>query len=296
MQTLLAIANAAAGSSDDESVEVAVAALRKAYDVEVVTTSTPEELDEALAAHPDLHGVVVLGGDGSLHAVIAALRTAERLDSVIVGLVPLGTGNDFAATLGLPDDPALAAGVIVADHARADRPDHRRQRRGRRQRRAHRHRRRSSDRRPPAEEVPRTVGYVAGALIASVKGIATPGAKLHITVDGEPLFPHGSVIQLAVGNGRFVGGGAALLPEADPSDGTPRPDGHVRGPPPPPHRVRLEAQQGHAARARPTSSTARARTSRSHGDPLPCTSDGELTEPATEHSWRIEPGAVRMWR
>lgn len=294
MQTLLAIANATAGTTADARVETAVAVLRTAYDVEVVTTATPDELNAALAAHLKVHGVVTLGGDGSLHAVIAALRKARRLD-VIVGLVPLGTGNDFAATLGLPDDPALAAGVIVADHpepidliidgddqvvinvahigvgaeaAIAARP---------------------------FKKFLGPVGYLAGALIASVKGITTPGADLRIMVDGDPMMPRGRVIQLAVGNGRFVGGGAALLPDADPSDG--RLDLMVAYAGRPHRRIayawklRTGDQQDHA------DVTYRQGTEvRVVGDPLPCTSDGELSNPTAEHSWRIEPAALRMWR
>ncbi len=295
MQTLLAIANAAAGTTDDESVDLAVLTLRDAYEVEVVNTSTPEELDDALASHPDVHGVVVLGGDGSLHAVIEALRTAQRLDSVTVGLVPLGTGNDFAASLGLPDESTLAAGVIVADRVEPidliiD----------------------GNDRivinvahigigaeaaiaARPLKKFLGPIGYLAGALIASFKGIATPGAKLQITMDGDSLFPHGSIIQLAVGNGRFVGGGAALLPDADPSDG------------------RLDLMVTYAGRRHRRIAYAwklskgtqhehvdvlyrQGTTVTVNGDPLPCTSDGELTDPAAQHAWRIEPGALRMWR
>lgn len=295
MQTLLAIANASAGSSDDESVEVAVSALRAAYAVEVVTTSTPEELNDALAAHPSLHGVVVLGGDGSLHAVIAALRKADRLSSLIVGLIPLGTGNDFAATLGLPDEPELAAGVILENHVEpidliidgndevvvnvahigvgAEAAIVAR----------------------PIKKFLGPIGYVVGAAIASIKGLATPGADLDITVDGDAAFPRGRVIQLAVGNGRFVGGGAALLPEADPSDG------------------RIDLMVTYAGRRHRRIAYAwklRTGDQQEHddviyrqgttvtvvGDPLPCTSDGELTEPAARHAWRIEPGAIRMWR
>jgi diacylglycerol kinase family enzyme len=295
MPTLLAIANASAGSSDDESVEVAISSLREAYAVEVVTTSTPADLHDALAAHPHLHGVVVLGGDGSLHAVIAALRTAGRLDSLIVGLVPLGTGNDFAATLGLPDDPKLAAGVIVANHVEpidliidgndevvvnvahigvgAEAAIVAR----------------------PIKKFLGPVGYVLGAAIASIKGLATPGADLHITVDGDQAFPRGRVIQLAVGNGRFVGGGAALLPEADPSDG--RIDLMVtyagRR-----HRRIAYAWKLHAGEQQEHADVVyrQGTTVTVVGDPLPCTSDGELTEPAAEHSWRIEPSAIRMWR
>ncbi|GAA3517784.1 lipid kinase YegS [Aeromicrobium panaciterrae] len=295
MQTLLAIANANAGSADDESVDVAIAALRTTSDVELVRTSSPEDLDQALESHPMIRGVVVLGGDGSLHAVVAAIRKANRLDSLVIGLVPLGTGNDFAATLGLPDDPALAAEVIVADNPEpidliidgddqivinvahigigAEAAIVAR----------------------PLKKVLGPIGYVAGALIASVKGIATTGAKLRITIDGEPLLPHGSVIQLAVGNGRFVGGGAALLPEADPADGL------------------LDVMVTYAGRRHRRIAYAwklskgdqhehadvvyrQGTTVTVVGDPLPCTSDGELTQPAAEHSWRLEAAAIRMWR
>lgn len=294
MQTLLAIANVSAGSSDDESIAVAVSALREAYEVELVTTSTPAELREALTAHPDLHGVIVLGGDGSLHAVIAALRMAGRLDSLIVGLIPLGTGNDFAATLGLPDDPELAAGVIVANHVEpidliidgndevvvnvahigvgAE----------------------AAIAARPIKKFLGPIGYAVGAAIASVKGLATPGADLRITVDGDAAFPRGRVIQLAVGNGRFVGGGAALLPEANPSDGLidlmvtyagrrHRRIAYV-------WKLRTGDQREHDDVVYRQGTTITA-----IGDPLPCTSDGELTEPAVEHSWRIEAGALRMW-
>ncbi len=295
MKTLLAIANASAGTTDDTSIEAAVATLRTAYDVELARTSSADELDRALASHPDLHGVVVLGGDGSVHAVVAALRGAGRLTDVSVGLVPLGTGNDFAATLGLPDDPALAAGVIVdnepepidlivdgadnvvvnvahigigAEAAMAARP---------------------------LKKFLGPVGYVAGALIASVKGIATPGAKLSITIDGNPLPRRGSVIQLAVGNGRFVGGGAALLPEADPTDGVL--DLMVTYAGRRHRRIAYAWKLSKGVQHEHADVVYRQGTDVAvHGDPLPCTSDGELTEPAADHSWRIEPGAVRMWR
>src|SRR4029077_19326356 len=43
--------------------------------------------------------VVVAGGDGTLNGVVNGLATAKN---VRIGIVPLGTGNDFARTLGLP--------------------------------------------------------------------------------------------------------------------------------------------------------------------------------------------------
>ena len=45
--------------------------------------------------------VIAAGGDGTLNEVINGIaRSADRIQ---VRLVPLGTGNDFARTLGLPD-------------------------------------------------------------------------------------------------------------------------------------------------------------------------------------------------
>ena len=58
------------------------------------------------------------GGDGSLHAVIAALHRRNELADAVVGLVPLGTGNDFARGVGIPLDPEEAARVVVAGNVR----------------------------------------------------------------------------------------------------------------------------------------------------------------------------------
>jgi len=53
---------------------------------------------EALRIESDL--VVVVGGDGTLNEVVNGL--ANRARRVRIGIVPMGTGNDFARTLGLP--------------------------------------------------------------------------------------------------------------------------------------------------------------------------------------------------
>src|ERR1043166_5967910 len=44
--------------------------------------------------------IIVAGGDGTLNEVVNGLGTFARKKPI--GLVPLGTGNDFARTLGLP--------------------------------------------------------------------------------------------------------------------------------------------------------------------------------------------------
>lgn len=57
----------------------------------------------------DFDLVVVGGGDGTLNAVLDGILAAGRP----LGVLPLGTGNDFARTMGIPEDPEAAAGVIV---------------------------------------------------------------------------------------------------------------------------------------------------------------------------------------
>lgn len=59
--------------------------------------------------------LVVAGGDGSVHLAIQALAGTE----VPLGILPAGTGNDAARTLGLPLHPVPAAEVVARGHCRA---------------------------------------------------------------------------------------------------------------------------------------------------------------------------------
>jgi diacylglycerol kinase (ATP) len=59
--------------------------------------------------------VVAVGGDGMVHLVLQALAGTGRP----FGIVPAGSGNDFARLLGIaPHDPVAAADVIAAEHVR----------------------------------------------------------------------------------------------------------------------------------------------------------------------------------
>jgi YegS/Rv2252/BmrU family lipid kinase len=57
---------------------------------------------------------IVAGGDGTLCRAAPGLL-ASRLP---LGILPMGTANDLARTLGIPPDPGAAADVIVAGHRR----------------------------------------------------------------------------------------------------------------------------------------------------------------------------------
>ncbi len=82
----------------------------------IVRTSTAAELDATLRLADDETPVAV-GGDGSLNALVTLLDRRGELQRTL-GLVPFGTGNATAHTLGLSSPAvalaALARGVTTA--------------------------------------------------------------------------------------------------------------------------------------------------------------------------------------
>jgi diacylglycerol kinase (ATP) len=59
--------------------------------------------------------LVAVGGDGTVHLALQAVAGQVRDGSPVpFGVVPTGTGNDFATEVGLPADPVAAAKVISA--------------------------------------------------------------------------------------------------------------------------------------------------------------------------------------
>jgi diacylglycerol kinase (ATP) len=80
--------------------------------VETRLTTSLEELDEALATAE--RRVVLLGGDGSLHAAANSRWGAPEL-----ALLPAGGANNVARSLGVPLDLDAAARLAVAGRARA---------------------------------------------------------------------------------------------------------------------------------------------------------------------------------
>ena len=63
---------------------------------------------------PQLDLVVVCGGDGTINYVVNAMHH-HTLDCPI-GIIPVGTANDFAGALGLSSNPLKAARQIVGGH------------------------------------------------------------------------------------------------------------------------------------------------------------------------------------
>jgi len=57
--------------------------------------------------------VVAAGGDGTLNEVLHGLMDLSEAARPILGIVPLGTANDFATGCGIPRDPAKALALCL---------------------------------------------------------------------------------------------------------------------------------------------------------------------------------------
>ena len=75
--------------------------------------STGTDIGPCILAHRKaVDCVVVGGGDGTINAAARALVDT----GLPLGVLPLGTANDFARSVGIPSGLAAAAGVICAGH------------------------------------------------------------------------------------------------------------------------------------------------------------------------------------
>lgn len=105
-------------SSGNANVRAAVMAVRKlGHRVDVrVTWEFGDAARYAKEAAVDGADVVVAaGGDGSINEVVSGLMTLDHPRSVKLGIIPLGTANDFATGCGIPIGDPLAALRLAAD-------------------------------------------------------------------------------------------------------------------------------------------------------------------------------------
>lgn len=69
-----------------------------------------KKLAEAIS-RKDPHAVIAaVGGDGTVHEILSGL---VNLDTVTFGLIPAGSGNDFARGMGIPAKPLDALSAIL---------------------------------------------------------------------------------------------------------------------------------------------------------------------------------------
>jgi diacylglycerol kinase (ATP) len=169
----------------------------------------PETVREVLHEGSEYRLLILGGGDGSVSSVVDFLAHHD----VTLGLLPLGTANDFARTLGIPADvekacETIAHGKVVdVDLGLA-----------------------GDNYYVNVASVGLSVG-VTQALSSQLKkrigALAYPTAAIRAFLSHEPFsarltFPDGDrepvdyerLLQVAVGNGRFYGGGMIVAPQS----------------------------------------------------------------------------------
>lgn len=107
--------------AEDPVVRAAIEAVREAgsqVDVKVTwETGDVERIVNVLVQEQSCDTVVAAGGDGTLNEVVWALLQAGAPRELAVGLLPLGTSNDFAAVTAIPQDLSEAL-MLCTDASR----------------------------------------------------------------------------------------------------------------------------------------------------------------------------------
>ena len=221
---MLVLYNSNAGSAAEADLD----ALRAVPGVDLIDCQDPNDTIAAAAdaGHAGEDRVVAAGGDGTVHLVANGLMQAGTSAETrpALGVLPLGTGNDFARTLGLDlDAPPLEA----VDYLRRGTP-----------RKMDIIRVSHTDQHDATQYA---INVCAGGFSGTVDEILTSEMKAtwgplaylvgavkalpdlsdyrtRIAWDGGPAEPI-HAFNIVVANGRTAGGGKPVAPRANPEDG-----------------------------------------------------------------------------
>lgn len=210
-------------SAGDDAVRAAVSTLRDAgirLDVRVTWESGDAERCVVEAIADGVDTVIAGGGDGTLSEVAAALahrdETADALPSL--GLLPLGTANDFASAAGIPSEPDAAL-RLVRDSVAAPIDLLKLDANGE----THWAANLASGGfgTEVTTETHEDLKKLLGGLAYVLTGLSKLGRiePLQAALRGPGFDWSGDFIALGIGNGRQAGGGQALCPDALVDDG-----------------------------------------------------------------------------
>lgn len=187
---------------------------------ELHLTEGPGHATELAAGTPRGSTVVALGGDGTVHEVVKGLlrngTAADRTRGRVLGVLPLGSGDDFAFSLGMDrhDLPDALARLVAGERSNVDlafvngEPFLNALGTGFDAEVAQR-----------VRTSPRLLRGLAGYLYSVVATLAIldcPPARVH--VDGE-LVHDGPALLIGAQNGPRTGGSFLFAPEAVTDDG-----------------------------------------------------------------------------
>lgn len=257
-------------------------------------TEDPAELD-AVIDGVDSGGLVVCGGDGSLHHAANALVRVGALDRIVVALLPAGTGNDYAGFLALPTEPdeiadllsSASPGAVDLIRLRSGETDL-----GVAVNAVHTGIGvEAADRAQDLKDALGDLAYPVGSLQAGFTG---KGWEVEVLADGARLDHAEPVLMAAVTSGGTIGGGRPISPRARVDDG--QVDVMVS------HAVTAAARAAFAVGLARGTHVDRddvvyrtAREVRLRGGRLRLNVDGELWEdPVEDPSFEVMPGALQF--
>lgn len=115
MQHALLIINPHSRKGQAEALEEAVRLLEvSGIEVSVCESESESHLVSLIKDYEREDGIVIIGGgDGTISSALEALHTCQRT----LAIFPMGTANDFARSIGVPE-PLLAAAQVIVDGRR----------------------------------------------------------------------------------------------------------------------------------------------------------------------------------
>jgi len=191
-------------------------------------TTAPGEATQLarLAVSENAQSVVCVGGDGTLNEVINGLMNDDgpRNPDLQLGFIPKGTGCDFRRTLSIPTNPEEALKVIeggrtrLIDLGRLRFTDHDGEIRTR-----YFHNLTSFGLGGEVDERINNSGKKLGGFLSFIMAtlislVRYEGKRMRLRVD-DHFDEEVVVLNVAVANGQYHGGGMWVAPGADPSDG-----------------------------------------------------------------------------
>src|SRR6266496_6436226 len=102
----------------DDALRAAVSRQRAAgHRIEVRVTWEKGDARRFVSEADTADLLIAAGGDGTLNEVVHGLMDLSKPTRPILGIVPLGTANDFATGCGIPRDPAKALALCIRGEA-----------------------------------------------------------------------------------------------------------------------------------------------------------------------------------
>ncbi len=101
-RSILLYNGTAGAATTDNIIPMTVPALARASKhLELIQTDSPEEFEEVCRnSCKNTDALFIAGGDGTVHLAVQVLSAIEN--PPVLGILPSGTSNDFARTLGIP--------------------------------------------------------------------------------------------------------------------------------------------------------------------------------------------------